>query len=271
MSGMGYFLKDGTGVWMLMVGNIKMKMGVFLCLVGVLMPAHLLAQDVGNFAGMGGSWSNSPYVGVGGSWDPMPLVNYDSKYVFISGYAGGVHVWADDAQQFDVAFEYQDLELRPSDSSDWRIKQLDHRKTTFLAGFTYSLTTHFGQLSAEAVADVLDRSHTFSFDVEYAASFEPITGLTLIPQLGATWFNGSHHRYYYGVSAQEAARSGLKQYRPGSGWMPYAVLTATYAFSPKFLAVMEYELDWLSSAAKSSPMVNRSHLSTLTLGLVYRF
>ncbi|RKS87605.1 outer membrane protein [Orbus hercynius] len=242
-----------------------------IAIASLLLPYYVMASAQDNGIGVSGSWTQSPYVGKSTDFSLMPLINYDSKYLFISGTSGGVHVWQDGNQQVDITLDYQSLGLKPSDSDDVRVKQLDRRKSTLLSGVAYTLTTAYGQFSGEVAADVLDNSNTVSVDLEYAAYAQLTNKLAIIPQLGVTWFNSSHNRYYYGVSEQESLRSGLSTYRPHSGVTPYATLTATYDFTSKWSAVFEYDFILLGNQVKSSPIVNRSNTSEITAGIMYAF
>lgn len=242
-----------------------------LSLASLLLAHNALATEFNNGIGASGSWSNSPYLGASTDFTPMPLIDYDSERIFISGLSGGVHIWNDQHQQLDISMKYQSIELDPADNDDVRMKQLNHRRTTLLAGLAYALTTPYGQFSTEVLTDVLNKSDTVSVELEYAAYFALTDKLSIIPQFGVTWFNRSHNRYYYGVTSQESSSSGFNQYRPGSGLMPYAVLTASYQLNSRWSAVFEYEYDWLDSKVKSSPIVNRSGINTLTAGILYHF
>lgn len=242
-----------------------------LSLISLLFSYNAIASEQNNAIGISGSWSQSPYIGQSNQFTPMPLIDYDSEHFFISGLSGGIHLWNNETQQLDISMQYQDIELDPSDNDDVRMKQLNHRRTTLLAGLSYAITTPYGQISAEALTDVLNNSNTVSIELEYAAYFALTDKLAIIPQVGVTWYNRSHNRYYYGINENQSLASGFEQYRPSSGLVPYAVLTTSYRFNKSWSAVVEYELDWLDSEVKSSPIVNRSNMSTLTAGILFHF
>lgn len=242
-----------------------------LSLACLLLSNNAMATEFNNAIGLGGSWSTSPYIGENNQFTPMPLIDYDSEHFFISGLSAGLHIWGNDSQQLDIAMKYQNLELDPADNDNANMKQLNKRKSTLLSGLSYSITTQYGQVSAEVLADVLNNSKTVSIELEYAAYFALTDRLAIIPQFGVTWFNRSHNRYYYSVNAQESSVSGFNRYQPTNGITPYAVLTTSYQFNSRWSAVLEYEFNWLDSTVKSSPLVNRSNISTLTAGILYHF
>jgi len=240
-------------------------------IVSLLLSSSILASEHNIGIGFSGSWEQSPYIRQNKDFSLLPLIDYDSKYLFMSGTSGGIHLWQNDHQQFDLAFEYQSFELKPSDNSDLNMKQLDRRKTTLLGGLAYSIITPYGQLSAEALIDMLHNSQSISIDVEYAGYLQLTEQLALIPQIGATLYNHKHNSYYYGVSDKESAHSGFASYQPSGSITPYITLTSICKFNPTWSAVFEYEYNLLSHEVKSSPIVNRTNISTLSAGFLYYF
>jgi len=242
-----------------------------ISIFSLLLSSSVLASEHNIGIGLSGSWEQSPYIGQSKNFSLLPLIDYDSKYLFMSGTSGGIHLWQNDNQQFDLAFEYQSFEFKPSDSNNWRMKQLDRRKTTLLSGLAYSIITPYGQLSAEALIDTSHNSQSVSIDIEYAGYLQLTEQLALIPQIGATWYNHKHNRYYYGISDKESMRSGFASYQPSSSITPYITLTSIYKFNATWSAVFEYEYNLLNHKIKSSPMVNRANISTLSAGFLYYF
>ncbi|WP_392562447.1 MipA/OmpV family protein [Orbus sturtevantii] len=244
-----------------------------LPLISLLLSSSLLAAEPEHNIGIGlsGSWEKSPYVGENRPFSILPLIDYDSNSLFISGTSGGIHLWQNNNQQIDLAFEYQSFELKPSNNDDPRMKQLDRRKTTLLGGLAYSIITPYGQLSAEALIDTLHNSQSVSIDVEYAGYLQLTQQLALIPQVGATWYNHKHNSYYYGVSKKESLHSGFASYQPASSLTPYLTLTSIYKFNPTWSAVFEYEYNLLSHEVKNSPIVDRNNTSTISVGLLFYF
>jgi len=112
-----------------------------ISIFSLLLSSSVLASEHNIGIGLSGSWEQSPYIGQSKNFSLLPLIDYDSKYLFMSGTSGGIHLWQNDNQQFDLAFEYQSFEFKPSDSNNWRMKQLDRRKTTLLSGLAYSIIT----------------------------------------------------------------------------------------------------------------------------------
>src|SRR5690606_23789477 len=58
----------------------------------------------------------------------------------------------------------------------------------------------------------------------------PVTGrLKIIPSVAVNWANAKYMDSYFGVSANQSAASGLKQYKPSAGFKDVSVrLAASY-------------------------------------------
>lgn len=224
-----------------------------------------------NGVGLGGLWYQSPYLGERSQFYPGPLIEYDSKYLFVSGISAGVHIWESSGQQLDALIQFQPLGLKPSDNDDVRVRQLGRRKPTLLAGVSYSIGGSWGNVKGGLLADVLDNSRSVLIGLEYAYILQLAEQIFLLPQIGAVWANDKHNRYYYGVSTNESLRSSFSVYRPDSGVTTYAGLMVNYRFNMQWSARLGYQFSLLSHEAKSSPIVNRSNIQSLTFGVVYHF
>jgi outer membrane scaffolding protein for murein synthesis (MipA/OmpV family) len=93
--------------------------------------------------------------------------------------------------------------------------------------------------------------------------------------LGATWVSAGFNETYYGVTAEDAAKSGLPMYTPGgglnqvTGW-----LAAIYQINPSWYAGAMIYYQRISGDAAASPIVTqRGTRNQLTygVGIAYAF
>ena len=239
-----------------------------LGLLTIINPASLAqSTTLGGGIGIG----QSPYLGDGSLINPLPLLEYDSKYLFVSGLSAGVHLWQNTEQQLNLELQYLPLSLKPSDNDDARMKLLDRRKSTLLGGLSYSVRGRWGQLKGEVLTDLLDNSRSTLLEADYSYNFQITEELTLTPQVGVIWANRKHNTYYYGVSEKEAQQSGFSAYEAGSGITPHLGLAAHYKITPRWSGLLQYHYLVLNNKVKSSPIVNRSGIHTLSLGIMYHF
>jgi outer membrane scaffolding protein for murein synthesis (MipA/OmpV family) len=101
-----------------------------------------------------------------------------------------------------------------------------------------------------------------------ATSGLPIGNDLLGIGLAATWANGAWRRSYFGVSAAEAAASGLPAWQPGAGWQDVSLtLSAEHKLGAKWRLSGQLIVARLLGAAAHSPLTAspRQTAATLTL------
>ncbi|MEM5388522.1 MipA/OmpV family protein [Paraburkholderia phymatum] len=93
--------------------------------------------------------------------------------------------------------------------------------------------------------------------------------------LGATWVSGGFNETYYGVTAQDAAKSGLPAYTPGGGLNQITSwVAAIYQISPSWYAgAMVYYQRLMDDAANSPIVTQRGTRNQITygVGIAYAF
>ena len=167
---------------------------------------------------------------------------------------------------------YQDSPLgyRPGDSDDDRMKKLDKRRGTLMAGLAYTHNADWGILRTTFTGDTLDYSNGMIGDFAYLYKFE-LDAFTLVPGVGVTWSSKNQNKYYYGVSDNESRRSGLDSYTPSDSWAPYVELSANYKINKDWNAFFMGRYIKLSDEVKDSPMVDKSYTGVLMTGVSYSF
>lgn len=96
--------------------------------------------------------------------------------------------------------------------------------------------------------------------------------LLLIPAVGATWADARYNDRYFGVSARQAAASGLARYAPGQGLKDASVsLLANYSVTDRVSVSVLGSVTWLLSVASDSPLTVRATQSSAMTSVTYRF
>lgn len=94
--------------------------------------------------------------------------------------------------------------------------------------------------------------------------------IIMIPSLGTSWADRKHNDRYFGVSAREAAESGLPRYRLGGGLKDVtASLTTSYRLSRRMDVVATTSIATLVADVKDSPIVQRKFQRSGFLALSY--
>jgi outer membrane protein len=237
----------------------------------------LVATSVGT-ANAENQWSvgagvgvlNSPYKDYDRDVYPVPVITYEGDNFWFRGLGGGYYLWNDQADKLSIMAYYDPMHFKPGDSDDWRLKQLDKRKSSMMAGLSYVHNTQYGFLRTSIAADTLDNSNGYIWDLAWLYRYTN-GGLTLTPGIGVEYTSENYNDYYYGVSRREANRSGLDRYSADDGWNPYLALTASYEFTQDWNVYGTGRYTRLSDEIKDSPMVDKSWAGAFSVGVTYSF
>lgn len=213
---------------------------------------------------------SEPYRGYSNHVYPVPVINYENDYFYLRSLTAGYYLWKDPQNQLSIFGYYLPQGFNPSDSDDERMKQLDRRRATLMAGLAYSHNAEWGTIRTALSGDTLGKSDGIVGDLTYLYRFKQDNWM-LVPGVGALWSSKNQTQYYYGVSEQESRRSGFENYSPSSGWAPYAELTASYKLNKDWNTFITGRYIRLSSTVKDSPMVDKSYSAILLTGVSYTF
>jgi len=247
---------------------------LFLFLGVALCPVPASAEDGGKgydlSLGAGVRVSTSEYKDEDAKVSPVPIINYEGEYLFVRGLTAGVHLYRDEANELSVTASYLSKSFDASESDDWGMQRLDDRDSTMMAGLAYALRGVWGEAELSLSADVLDTNNGFVADGSYAYPFK-LSFFKFKPSVGVEWTSESYNDYYYGVSGEEAARSGMREYEAGSSFSPYAGLGVKIGLTDNFDLAANAKAKMLSEEITDSSMVDRDVTYSFGLGLSYSF
>ncbi len=234
-------------------------------------PAVTTQQDRWGFnAGIGASLRTSEYKGINSLGSPLPLLGYEGNWLYLRGLSGGVHVFKNRYHEFNVQLSYLPQHFYASSSDNERMKRLDDRYSSLMAGLNYTLRSRYGLASATLSTDVLGVNNGVMADVAYAYPLR-FENIVIMPSVGAQWTDSNYNDYYYSVSSSESRKSGLKEYSPESAFSPYAGLTLRVALTDSWSVLVNGKALFLGSEATDSPMVERSTTYSFNAGFLYAF
>lgn len=233
-------------------------------------PIFSQATEVPLSLGLGAFWAQSPYKGGDNRTYPLPLVNYQTDQFFIHGLEAGYYLWAGQQDQFSIIATSSFQQFKPSKTDDQQLKQLDKRRITLMMGGEWTHIAQWGVFKTALTGDVLNESNGLMWDTNWHYPLQ-YGQLSLLPGLGVTWQSAHQTDYYYGVSANEAQRSGLDSYDADDSWTPYVDITATYSIDSQWSVMAGGRYAKLTSKIKNSPMVDASSEAMLWTGINYRF
>ena len=201
---------------------------------------------------------------------PLPFITYKSDRLFIKGTSAGVHLYKDDSHELSIGASYLGLEFKPRRTDERPLKLLDKRYSTMMADLTYSYVSPIGLFRTGVRQDVLGQSNGMLGNLSWHVPW--ITDcFTIMPGVGVEWASSKHNEYYYGLSGKEAARSGLKHYKPGNTFTPYMTLEAKFRINDCWDVVTKGRVDWVPKRVQDSPMVGKSCAASIMAGVQYNF
>ena len=199
----------------------------------------------------------------------LPGVFYDNNKVYARGASAGAYLINNSTNQLSAYAQLAGNSFDPDDANG-ALSGLDERKLSAAAGVTYLRRTPIGGFRAQVATDVLDRSGGNTGRLTYLAKISK-NKLTVYPSVGFEYHDADYNSYYYGVSDEESARTGVTAYKSNSSLNPYVNVSANYDFSDKWAGFANQSVSYLANEQYDSPMVDSRVEATSTLGLLYKF
>ncbi|WP_435978945.1 MipA/OmpV family protein [Psychrobacter sp. DM4] len=199
----------------------------------------------------------------------LPGVFYDNNKYYARGAQVGAYIVNDGTNQLAAYAQLAGSEFDPDDANG-ALQGLDKRKSSAAAGLSYLRRTPVGGFRIQAATDVLDRSGGTTARLTYLARITK-NKLTVYPSIGFEYNDDDYNEYYYGVSDEESADTGVDAYKSNSSLNPYVNVSANYDFNDRFAGFFNQSLSYLPNEQYDSPMVDSRTDATTTLGLLYKF
>ncbi|WP_435949381.1 MipA/OmpV family protein [Psychrobacter sp. DM8] len=199
----------------------------------------------------------------------LPGVFYDNNKFYARGAQAGAYIVNDGTNQLAAYVQLAGSEFDPDDANGV-LQGLDERKASAAAGLSYLRRTPVGGFRIQAATDVLDRSGGTTARLTYLARITK-NKLTVYPSIGFEYHDDEYNEYYYGVSDQESADTGVAAYKSNSSLNPYINISANYDINERFAGFFNQSLSYLPNEQYDSPMVDSRTDATTTLGLLYKF
>ncbi|MEJ1958064.1 MAG: MipA/OmpV family protein [Nitrosomonadales bacterium] len=172
-----------------------------------------------------------------------------------------------------VALGYGDLELVGRVSLDGfhtntaALQGLTTRRPSAPIGLGTLQITPVGAFMINAFHDV-NQSKGNWLELTYGAEFD-LPKVTLYPLVGAEYQSKAYVRYFYGVTAQEAANSQYAAYQPDGAFNNFIGLIADIPLAGEYHLNLNVRRKWLGDAINLSPIVSQGHLDTSYFALSY--
>lgn len=220
--------------------------------------------------GLGVTEVVSPYRSYNNKIFPLPMVSYSGKSFFIEGWTLGYHLFKTEKSSFSIVVSPWGEDFTHTDTKDPHLRHLSDRSFSGVGGIAWRYNSDWGTLKASARKEFTGHGGGSLFDISYSYTLTE-GAFRITPELGVGYSSSALNNYYYGISAAEAARSGLSVYHPRGGALPYLGVVANYQLSSSWTMFGGVRYTALPSTVKDSPMVDSSHAQSYFIGMSYKF
>lgn len=149
------------------------------------------------------------------------------------------------------------------------LKGISTRENSFPIGLGSFQLTPIGGFFLYAFRDE-NCSKGDMYEATYATQFD-LGRLTVYPQIGIEHFSKNYTRYFYGVSAFEAANSGYSIYTPMAATNTILSVLLEFPLTGHWISQLYLQRKRLDSTITESPLVGRKYLSSSYITVAFRF
>ena len=199
--------------------------------------------------------------------DLVPLYLYNGRYFFARGTSGGIHLFSNDAVEFNALARYRFQQLDPDRNAFY--EGIEKREQTVDAGLELKLRHKWGTLTLDWLTDTLDRHNGQDVGISYRYDID-LGPWTVSPFISWSWHDENLTDYYFGVSADEA-RPDRPEYAPGEAqWISFG-LSSAWRVTDRIEFFANVGFAGADSVVKDSPLVAEDAASAAFIGGTYVF
>lgn len=189
---------------------------VLICLVSTQLfwaaqaAAGELSPNLRGDIGAGGYYTRGIVRSQGDDFSVLPYLDFDYGRLFARVDTIGIRTLKVGYGYFELVGRISQDGFRTNTSA---LQGLGDRETSIPLGIGTLQVTPAGGIWLNAFHDI-SRSKGNLFEATYGGEVD-LPQVTFYPMFGAEYQSGEYVRYYYGISAQEAANSQYSTYQPG--------------------------------------------------------
>ncbi|BCQ42461.1 membrane protein (plasmid) [Erwinia rhapontici] len=220
--------------------------------------------------GIAAGWSTGPYRDYSNKILPLPIISYEGTLVYLRGAEAGFKLYSSETDEITLSASLLPLMFKPEDAKNRAFKNLNERKMSAMAGMGWTHKVAWGFTSLNARHRVTGNKEGAIFGASYGYPFH-FDKATLMVTAGLDYSTDEMNKNYFGITAQESAKSELTRYSPGSGYAPYVGFLAVYPLTKSIDLSAGTRLTRLSEAVHESPMTDNRYTHSFVTSVSYRF
>ncbi|QSZ41452.1 MipA/OmpV family protein [Sulfurimonas aquatica] len=222
--------------------------------------------------GLGPYIQTQPYKDVAAIFVLSPVIFFDNSLFYIRWSRFGMYFLGSKGKEFSwglsLTAQPRTFGYESSDSST--VIGMDERENSFEGGVAFSASYNDAYLEIMALSDVLSRHDTWLLKAELGDEYN-LGDFTFYPSAILTYQSDEFVNYYYGVKAEEAARTSYGVYTPKGGLQIGVQTFINYDINDKFSVLANLRADQIPQSAKNSPLIDESTIYSGLLSLIYTF
>lgn len=213
-------------------------------------------------------YSDKGYRNYDGNTNVYPAIFYENHRFYVRGNQLGVNLIQDRQQNLALNAQYAGDSYDASEASG-AFKGLDDRDASVMVGASYQRNIQYVAVRGQVVTDVSGNSDGTTARLSVGTRL-PRNDWTLYPSAGLQWQDKNYNDYYYGITAAEAARTGIAQYSPSSSVHPFISVAANYQLNPKVMLFVNPSIAYNVDDIHDSPKIDSRLAWGTTLGVTYK-
>jgi MipA family protein len=172
---------------------------------------------------------------------------------FFAGIGGvGVHAYRDSHWRVSA---FASLAGGRKESDDERLRGLGDIDRTARAGIRVRYADGRFVTLGQVATDIAGQKQGTLARLDFLARFRPAERTVLFAGPGLTWADRQYTQSFFGVSAEQSARSGLPEFQAGAGLNSLRFSTGViYRFESRWFAMAAFSASRLRGDAASSPI-----------------
>lgn len=221
--------------------------------------------------GVAASYSPAVYKDTPANKAVIPVIGYEGEHFFMRGFSAGYRLNPIGSTQ-NIVFRavYDPRTLKPSDSDNAVVQQMDERESTILGGVSYQLITMVGMFEVTGGSD-LGRKHNGLY--AEAAWRLPVRGRgwAITPSVGYAYNSDKINNHLYGVSRSEAQRAGIEHFDADWDGQFFIGTSAFMHLTPNVRVTGGIRYTNLEGEIESSPLIESGVNVSGNVGVAYVF
>lgn len=221
--------------------------------------------------GVAASYSPAVYKDTPANKAVIPVVGYEGEHFFMRGFSAGYRL-NPIGSTHNIVFRavYDPRTLKPEDSDNAVVQQMDERKSTILGGVSYQLITMVGMFEATAGSDIGGKHNGLYAEAAWRLPIRG-RGWAITPGIGYAYNSDKINNHLYGVSKSEAVRAGIDHFDPSWDGQYFIGASAFMHLTPNIRVTGGIRYTNLEGEIEKSPLIESGVNTTGNIGIAYVF